>query len=274
MNNQEFLKKIEVELKIGKNSKYTLKSYLKFNQLFLEWIKKSPEKVKEDDVKLYIAENLSERSAISIIMFLASIKYAYSSILKFDPTSGIRRPKREKRIPIVLTKKEIIKLFEAINTKKSKLIVTLIYAAGMRVSELTGLKKQDLDFNEKIGHIRQAKGKKDRTFNIPDFLFLKLKKQVEKEPDSEYLFPGRDGKEMSSRNIQKIVSHAAEKAGLKKEVHCHTLRHSFATHLLENSIDIRKIQILLGHASLSTTELYTHISTEELKKVKSPIDSL
>ncbi|MEA3414176.1 MAG: site-specific tyrosine recombinase/integron integrase [Nanoarchaeota archaeon] len=274
MNKEEFLKKIEVELKIGKNSKYTLKSYIKFNKLFLEFLNREPEEIQEEDIKLYIAENLSERSAISIIMFLASIKYAYSSILKFDPTSNIRRPKREKRIPTVLTKKEVLKLFEAINTKKSKLMVTLMYAAGMRVSELTSLKKKDLDFEDKIGHIRQAKGNKDRIFNIPDSLFNKLKKQKEKEPGSEFLFPGRENKEMSSRNMQKIVSYAAEKAGIKKEVHCHTLRHSFATHLLENNIDIRKIQELLGHADLSTTQIYTHVSTEELKKIKSPIDTL
>jgi integrase/recombinase XerD len=274
MKKEDFLKKLEVELKIGKNSEHTLKNYLKFNNLFLDWINKEPEEVQEDDIKLYIAENLSDRSAISIIMFLASLKYAYSSILKTDPTSNIRRPKREKRIPTVLTKKEIVKLFEAINTKKSRLMVTLMYAAGMRVSELTSLKKEDLDFDERVGHIRQGKGKKDRIFNIPDFLFNKLKRYIEKEPDSKYLFPGRDGKQMSSRNMQKIVSYAAEKAGIKKDVHCHTLRHSFATHLLENEIDIRKIQELLGHADLSTTQIYTHVSTEELKKIKSPIDTL
>ena len=273
MNKEEFLKKLEVELKISKNSIHTLKNYTKFNSLFLNWINKSPEEVVEDDVKLYVAENLSERSAISIIMFLASIKYAYSSILKFDPTANIKRPRREKRNPTVLTKKEVMNLLEALNTKKSKLMIALMYAAGMRVSELTNLKKEDLEFDERIGHIRQAKGKKDRIFNIPDFLFNKLRRHLQKE-DSIYLFAGRNGKKMSSRNLQKIVSHAAKKAGIKKDVHCHTLRHSFATHLLENEIDIRKIQELLGHADLSTTQIYTHVSTQELKKIKSPLDTL
>jgi len=154
-------------------------------------------------------------------------------------------------------------------------MVSLMYACGMRVSELVNLKILDLEFEEKIGHIRQAKGKKDRIFNIPDFLFRDLKRQADKQKskDQEYLFTGPKGK-LSSRNLQKIVSRAAQRAGIKKDVHCHTLRHSFATHLLENGIDIRHIQSLLGHSSIATTELYTHVSTEELKKIKSPIDSL
>ena len=151
-------------------------------------------------------------------------------------------------------------------------MVSLIYACGFRVSELTNLKIKDLNFQEKIGYVRQAKGKKDRIFNIPDFLSKDLKKQSEKQQDKEYLFTGKKRK-LTSRNIQKIVSLASNKAGIQK-AHPHTLRHSFATHLLENDTDIRKIQELLGHADLSTTQIYTHISTEELKKIKSPLDEM
>ena len=124
-----------------------------------------------------------------------------------------------------------------------------------------------------IGHVRQAKGRKDRVFNIPQRLSKQLQKQVEKQKGfgQEYLFSGPKGR-LSERNIQKIVKKAAENAGIDKEVHPHTLRHSFATHLLENKTDIRMIQELLGHADLSTTQIYTHISTEELKKIKSPLD--
>lgn len=276
MNKEEFLKKLEIELKIGKNSKYTLKNYIRFNQQFFDYIKKEPEEINEDDIKLYIAENLSERAAISIIMFLASLKYAYTSILKKDITSGIRRPKREKRIPEVLTKEEILSLIEALNAKKSRLMISLTYATGMRVSEVTGLKIQDLDFDNKIGFVKQGKGRKDRMFNIPEFLLQRLKRFAEKQKEKgyEYVFPGKEGKEMSSRNLQKIVEKARIKAGIKKDVHPHTLRHSFATHLLEDEVDIRKIQELLGHADLSTTQIYTHVSTEELKKIKSPLDKL
>ncbi|MEM3126573.1 MAG: tyrosine-type recombinase/integrase, partial [Candidatus Woesearchaeota archaeon] len=147
------------------------------------------------------------------------------------------------------------------------------YACGFRVSELVNLKVGDLNFNEKTGFVKQGKGRKDRIFNIPIFLLDSLREYAGNKTNEEYLFTGPKGK-LSSRNLQKIVSNAATKAGIKKDVHCHTLRHSFATHLLEDKIDIRKIQELLGHADLSTTQIYTHISTEELKKIKSPIDSL
>jgi len=273
---EEFLKKLQIELKVSKNSEYTLKNYLKFNELFLNFLSKEPAEIDEDDVKFYIAENLSERSAISTIMFLAALKYSSSAILKKDLTANIKRPKREKRIPVVLTKNEIKNLFASLNTKKSLLMVSLMYATGMRVSELASLRIDDLNFEERIGNVKQGKGKKDRFFNIPDFLFSKLKHQAESEKNEGriFLFSGRDGKKMSARNLQKIVKHAAKKAGIKKDIHCHTLRHSFATHLLEDGTDIRFIQHLLGHSSISTTELYTHISPATIKKIKSPIDNL
>jgi integrase/recombinase XerD len=276
MNRDEFLKKLEVELKIAKNSEHTLKNYLRFNGQLLDHVKKDPEEITEDDIKLYLAENLSHKAAISSIMFLAAIKYAYTGILKKDITASIKRPKREKKLPIVLTKDEIFSLLSSLNNKKSKLMISFVYATGMRVSEITKLKIEDLDFNERIGYVRQGKGKKDRMFNIPKFLFNRIKKYAEKQRqfNQTYLFSGRNGKLMSDRNVQKIVKKAGIKAGIKKEVHTHTLRHSFATHLLENEIDIRKIQELLGHSDLSTTQIYTHVSPEELKKVESPIDSL
>jgi len=274
MNKEEFLKKLEIELKISKSSVYTIKNYLQFNKQFLDYMRKSPEEISEDDVKFYIAENLADKASISIIMFLASIKYAYSSILKKDITMNIKRPKREKKLPTVLTKEEIFSLLKALNNKKSRLMISLVYATGMRVSEITSLKIDDLDFEELIGYVRQGKGKKDRILNIPKFLSSKLKRLAEKEKSfgAIYLFPGRNNTKMSDRNIQKIVKNAAKKAGIKKDVHTHTLRHSFATHLLENGVDIRKIQELLGHSDLSTTQIYAHVSPAELKKIKSPLD--
>jgi len=275
MNNQDFLKKIEVELKISKNSIYTVRNYIKANENLLDFVHKNPDQINEDDVKLYISENLSNNAATSIILFLAAVRYAHLNVLRKDPTRRIKRPRRERKMPTVLTKEECKKLIGALDTKKSKLMVSLMYACGMRVSELVNLEISNLEFDEKIGYIRQAKGGKDRIFNIPSFLFNSLKKQAEiqKESGEKYLFTGPKGK-LSSRNLQKIVNNATKKAEIKKDVHCHTLRHSFATHLLENGVDIRKIQELLGHADLSTTQIYTHISTEELKKIKSPLDSL
>lgn len=275
MKKEEFLKKLETELKISKNSEYTIRNYLFANSALFDFTKKAPEEINEDDVKMFMAENLTEKSSSSVILFLSAVKYAYTNILKKDLTAAIKRPKKEKKIPAVLSKEEVKKLLASVTNKKSNLMVSLLYACGFRVSELTNLKIEDLDFNEKIGHARQAKGKKDRIFNIPDFLLSQLQEQVEnqKKSSSEFLFSGPKGK-LSSRNIQKIVRTATKKAEINKQVHPHTLRHSFATHLLEAGTDIRMIQELLGHADLSTTQIYTHISTEELKKIKSPIDNL
>ena len=272
---QEFLEKLEVELKISKNSNYTIKSYLKINRDLIDFSKKNPEQIIEEDIKKYMAQKLTERASSSIILFLSAIKYAYLNILGKDITSKIKRPKREKRIPNVLTKDEVKKILDISNNRKSKLIISLMYACGMRVSELVNLQNKDFDFDEKIGHIRQAKGKKDRVFNIPEFLLDDLKKQVvqQKNNQQEFLFTGPKGK-LTERNIQKIVTNTARRAGITKDVHCHTLRHSFATHLLENGVDIRYIQVLLGHSSIATTELYAHVSNESIKKIKSPLDEL
>lgn len=275
MNKEEFLRKLEIELKISKNSQYTRRNYMQYNQELLEFTKKDPDKLESDDVKEYMAEKRGDSSSSTIIVFLAAIKYAQTSILKRDITVDIKRPKKEKRIPTVLSKQEVKKLFETLDSEKSKLMAKMLYACGFRVSELVSLKINDLEFGEKTGRIKQGKGKKDRSFNIPEFLFeeIKLQSEAQSRIGKEYLFTGPNGK-LSSRNIQKIISGAAYRAGIQKEVHPHTLRHSFATHLLENGVDIRKIQELLGHSDLSTTQIYTHISTEELKKIKSPIDSL
>lgn len=275
MKKEEFLDKLIVELKISKSSDYTIRNYLRANQELLDFVKKSPDNIDQDDVKSILAEKISNQSPASIIVFLSALRFAYSAILNKDVTAGIKRPKKEKKIPAVLTKDELKKLLNTIPTKKSKLMVSLTYACGFRVSELINLKASDLNFEEMIGYVRMGKGRKDRVFNIPKFLLKKLKSQVQKqkEKNEEYLFTGPKGR-LTDRNIQKIVRLAAKKAEIEKQVHPHTLRHSFATHLLENGVDIRKIQELLGHADLSTTQIYTHVSTEELKKIPSPIDNL
>jgi len=275
MKKEEFLKKLEIELKISKNSPHTIENYVGANTELLNFINKDPDQLSEDDVKLFMAEKLDDRAAASVTLFLAAIRYSSMSILKKDLTDGIKRPKKETKIPEVLTKNEIKLLLDKAETRKSKLMMSMLYACGLRVSELTNLKVANLKFDEKVGHIKQAKGRKDRSFNIPHFVFDDLKTQAEfqKNNSQEYLFTGPVGK-LSSRNLQKIVSNTARKAGINKEVHCHTLRHSFATHLLEDGVDIRKIQELLGHSNLSTTQIYTHISTEELKKIPSPLDTL
>lgn len=157
--------------------------------------------------------------------------------------------------------------------KKHKLILMLLYSSGLRVGELVNLKIGDLSLDENVGWVRSGKGAKDRLFVISNQLSVKLKKYVDGRDKSEYLFKGHKG-QLSSRSVQKFISKAAQKAGLEKKITPHVIRHTFATHLLDSGEGIRKIQELLGHSNLSTTQIYTHISTEELKKTKNPLDGL
>lgn len=277
MNKEELLKKLEIELKISKNSEYTIRNYVHANKELLDFSKKNPEQMNKDDVKNYMAEKLDGKANMTTIQFLAAIRYAYLNIFDKNITDGIKRPPKESKIPDVLTKEEVRRLFSTATNDKSKLMLSMLYGCGFRVSELVNLKIKNIKFEEKVGFVKSGKGGKDRRFNIPEFLFEDIKKQAEKEKQAhrEYLFSSPiTGTKLTTRNIQKIVENLVKKANIDKQVHPHTLRHSFATHLLEDGVDIRKIQELLGHADLSTTQIYTHISSEELKKIKSPIDNL
>ena len=271
MTPELFLKQLEIELKISKKSPHTIRKYKSINNDLLKASKKLPTEINQQDVKLFLAERFSDKSSSAMTQALASIKYAYEKIFEKDPTYKIERPKKDKKIPSVLTKEEVQKLINVAKTKKSKLIISLIYGTGMRVSELVNLKKQDIYFDEGVGHIKQAKGRKDRSFNIPNNIFQELKEFC--THSKEYVFEGRKGR-LTTRNIQKIVENARKRAGIQKEVHVHTLRHSFATHLLDEGVDLRTIQNILGHENLDTTSIYTHISTKKLREVKSPLDKL
>jgi len=271
----QVLKKLETELKLRGFSQHTLHAYITANKLFLDWIKKSPGKVIEQDVKDYLAHLISDKgiSASSIALKKAALKFLFDEILDKNIVN-LKTPKIPKHVPVVLTREEVKMLIEGAGSYKSKVMLQFLYSSGLRLSELIKLKVNDLEIKEKIGWVREGKGSKDRMFLLSETIIKELEKYMQTlKPDEKYLFPGPKG-HVSPRNVQKIVENAAKRAGLKKKVHPHMLRHCFATHLLESGVDIRKIQELLGHANLQTTQIYTSVSKEELKKVKSPLDSL
>lgn len=271
MEKGEFLKKLETEIKISKLSPYTLRNYMSFNKGLLEHSGKEPSEIDVNDVKYFLADKMEDKASSSVILFLAAVKFAYLSVFEKDPTIGIKRPKSEKKIPVVLTKQEVGELIEATETLKSKLILQLLYSSGLRVSEIVNIKPVDLDFNENVGWVRGGKGGKDRMFVFSEKLSKKLERFIKKH-DWVYIF-SKD-KPLTTRNIQKIVQRVAMRAGIDKQVHPHTLRHSFATHLLDSGVDVSVIQRLLGHSSIATTQIYLHISQQQLKGIKNPLDSL
>jgi len=187
---------------------------------------------------------------------------------------NIENPKKNKSIPEVLTVNEIKRLIDVINNIKHKLIVRLMYGCGLRVGEIVRLMKKDFLFDEGLIHIKMAKGRKDRMVKIPKSLHQELLIFSELNPDSKIFFVSGHGGTLTTSTIQAIVKKASEKAGIKKNVHPHTLRHSFATHLLENGVDIRIIQKLLGHSDIKTTQIYLKISNQSIKNVMSPLDNL
>ena len=263
----EELADLRNELKLRGCSEKTIKAYLFFNEKFLTFINKNSFYVDEADIKSYLASMIGKYENSSINLAYSAMKFYYQDMLKKD-LKGIRVPKREKKMPSVLTRDEIKRLIESARNKKSKMIIKLLYSTGLRVSELVNLEKKDLEVSEKIGWVRRGKGAKDRIFILPEAMAEEILEILKNESGNEKVFP------VTVRAIQKIVKNTARRSGINKKVSPHTLRHSYTTHLLESGVDIRKIQELLGHSNLQTTQIYTHVSTEKLKKIKSPLDNL
>ena len=270
------LDKFETELKIRGFSKRTVDTYLFHTRKFLEFTKKEPREVSEYDAKKYIAYLMSELKyrPSSVNLSISSLKFFYNEILKNSAFNALKPPKLEKKLPTVLTKDEVRKLINAAKNPKHKLIIEFMYSAGLRVSECVSLKLDDLDLQEKIGKIKHGKGNKERYIILSNNLIQHLNEySITKKDNCPFIF-SVNNRPITVRQAQKVVKDAAKKAGIKKRVFCHALRSSFATHLLEEGTDIRIIQELLGHSNLSTTQIYTKVSTQQLKKVKSPLDTL
>ncbi|MEA3398709.1 MAG: tyrosine-type recombinase/integrase, partial [Patescibacteria group bacterium] len=242
----------------------------------LNYCKKDPTTIKESDIKQYVQYLLEQRNVSSATARLAvnALKFYYSNIKKrrFNYLFKTNMSKRAKRLPVVLSKSEVARLLNVVVNSKHKLILSLMYSAGLRVSEVVKLKAEDFDFDDKILWVRQGKGKKDRQTIISEKLEPALIKLVKAKEKGEYMFVGqRPGRHLSTRSVENVFSKALENADIKKQATCHSLRHSFATHLLEDGTDIRYIQRLLGHRSLTTTQIYTAVTNQALRDIKSPL---
>lgn len=270
------LEKLETELKIRGFSDQTLKSYLFHNKKFLDFSKKQPEEMESEDVKKYMAYLIADKKQkpASVSLAMSALRFAYDEVLGKGLFTTLKLPKAEKKLPTVLSKEEIRNMLEHTKNPKHHLLIQMLYSSGLRVSECINLKVHDLDLEEKFGTVRSGKGKKDRNIILSETVITSLKAYLsQRTHQNTHIFNVKD-KVMSVRQAQKIVQNAAKKASLKKKVFCHALRSSFATHLLEAGTDIRIIQELLGHANLATTQRYTKVSREQLRKVRSPLDDL
>jgi len=263
------LKKLEENLKLKNYSKETIKSYLFYVGKYLRFAKDKG--ITSESARQFLLQRISKKSPASVGHNVFAIKYFFKEILHQE--LNIPNPKRNKTIPNILTIEEVKKLIDSTSNIKHKLILKLLYGTGLRVSEIISLKKNDVNFDEDLIKVNLGKGKKDRFVKIPSSIKEDLE-SYSKLNNSKYLFISNRGGKLTKKTIAKIVSNNAKKAKIKKRVYPHLLRHSFATHLLEQGTDLRIIQKLLGHSSIKTTQIYTQISQANIKNIKSPLDNI
>lgn len=266
------LVKIENELKLRNYSRQTIKSYLGCLVDYFKFIKVVKKDPEIELIKKYLLKK-QERglSSQTINLHLNAIKHLYREIFKSAVAIDLKFAKTSKKLPVVLSREEIEEVIGAISNGKHKLLVALSYGAGFRVSEAINLKVKDVDFANNFIHLKEAKGKKDRVTLLPEKLREELKNYLAGRRGEDLVFESNQGGKLTDRTAQKIFENALTKAKIKKDATFHSLRHSFATHLLENGTDVRYVQELLGHCNIRTTQIYTQVTKPSLKNIKSPL---
>lgn len=272
MNLQELLIKIKGELRLRNYSPRTIESYLFCLNDYFKYIKI----VKKDPaigvIKKYLLEKQDQgRSSQTINLYLQAIKYFYHEVMKNHAIIDIKFAKTASKLPIVLSRTEIGKMIDSIKNPKHKLLISLSYGAGFRVSEVINLKNKDIDLEELTIHIKSAKGNKDRMTIFPEKLKADICEIMTLKDKNNYFFESNRGGKLTERTAQKVFEKALIDARIEKDATFHSLRHSFATHLLENGVDVRYVQELLGHANIRTTQLYTKVTNPAIRNIKSPL---
>jgi integrase/recombinase XerD len=257
-------------------SESTITTYSEALKSFLVFFREKPTaEISNVDVIIYnndyiLKNNLSasyQNQTINAIKLFFKIIHDSKMV-----TEELHRPKNAKTLPNVLSKEEAFKLIDLTSNLKHKTLLALIYSAGLRISEAINMKITDIDSQRMLIHVKNAKGKKDRYTLLSNKVLGLLKEYYTIYKPKTYLFEGQYGEQYSSRSAQAVLHQSAKKAGITKQITLHTLRHSFATHLLENGTDLRYIQDLLGHSSPKTTMIYTHVSSTSLKNIINPFD--
>lgn len=271
------IEKLKLECQRRGLSPRTIETYAQCLNQFLKVKRKQNSELKsitKEEIKEYLDRFLDCPNTLNV--HLNAIKFFFQEVLHKKLTVNVHFSKTPKRLPEFLTKEETIRFLNVIENFKHRLMIELMYGTGMRVSELVSLKVKDFCFDNNYGWIRQGKGRKDRLFILP----LKLKERIQeliasqKLNSDSWLFPGQSGDHYSVSSIQAIVKNAKKKAGIEKNIHPHTLRHSFATHVIQNGYSLMELQPLMGHSKLETTMIYLHTASPNMLNVRSPLDSL
>jgi integrase/recombinase XerD len=259
-------------------SKRTSETYLSLLELFFKYFsEKDPLDITDKEVSHFIHDFIiiNGYSASYQNQMISAIKYYYSIAGGGKSDFQIfERPRRSRALPKVFSKEEVKRILNATRNNKHKLLLWIVYSCGLRRSEVTNILLTDLDRDRSLLHIREGKGRVDRIVPVSDKVWQKIDEYKEGFCPVKYLFEGQGGGRYSVESVYNVFKQALRKAGIKKEVGVHSLRHSYATHLHESGLDIRYIQELLGHKSTRTTEIYTHVSRRNLVAIRSPIEDM
>lgn len=256
----------------------TIEAYIRRVAAFARHYGLSPEALGYEDVRAYLLHLVQQEHVCWSVynQSLCALRFLYTVTLgREGVVERIRYPRRPKRFPVVLSLDEVSRLFAAVSDVKHRAILMTTYAAGLRVSEVVALRVADIDSQRMLLHVHQGKGRKDRSVMLSPRLLAELRHYWKVMRPANWLFPGQiTGRPLDRNSVYRICVRAGRAAGLKKRVTVHTLRHSFATHLLEGGTDIRIIQALLGHRHLKTTTIYTQVSPTLIGATTSPLDRL
>ena len=276
---EKALKDFSDQLILKRYSENTIIVYKEqINRFFNYYSKKDPSELTDENVKEYLLFLLNKKK-ISFSyqkQVISAIKFYFEKILGRETKKYyFEIPlQRKQTLPIVLTKRELLSFFKELKNIKRLVIFKTIYSSGLRLSELINLKISDIDSEMMLLNIRGGKGMKDRISILSEDLLLLLRKYFKQYHPKIWLFESIESKQFTPRAIQKMFHQAFDRTGISKHATVHTLRHTFATHMLENGEDVRKIQRLLGHKNIKTTEIYTHITSEAIRNIRSPLDNL
>jgi site-specific recombinase XerD len=269
---------MKADLLLKGYSPYTQNGYLWRCRTFTKHFMRSPAEMGEQEVRQFLLYLAQDQKADPYVVkaYLSALKFLYRTTLRRpEVVATIPSPKLPKRMPVVLSRQEVLAVFEAIRYIKHRAIIATTYSAGLRISEVCALRKSDID-STRMRILIHGKGNKDRYAILSPMILELLRQYCRKvHPKGVWLFPGQNpGRHLTTNCISQIFKRAVKKVGIHKKATMHSLRHSFATHLLENGTDIRFVQALLGHASIRTTARYTHVSNAYIQKIENPWDAL
>jgi len=267
------------ELRLANYSHQTSKAYRSCLRIFARHVCPKPLRdATNADIRSFLLHLMEHReyAAASINQMINALRYLYVELYRRPMVLGeIPRPKKEKKLPNVLSQSEVKRIFEAVKNVKHRALLMVTYAGGLRLKEVVSLRFEDLDSDRNMTHIRGAKGRKDRYTLLGVAALEVLREYWKAYKPRNWLFEGNTaGKQLSKKTAEEVFAQAVQRAKIQKHVTFHSLRHSFATHLLEAGVDIRYIQELLGHSSTRTTEIYTHVSQLKVAQIRSPLDQI